>query len=169
LNAPLQGDILSGTIGFKGDCSHMGNRLEGKRIAIFIEEGFDDDEFIQPAEYLRAAGASVVIVGSGRQNTFTGKRGMVTTPDTIATNIKVADFDAFVIPGGRAPEKMRLCKPMIDLIAKADDRGKTGPPDNLHGHHSDRRTKCRRELRSGIHRGGRQFNHLSQCRRYPLV
>jgi protease I len=33
-------------------------------------------------------------------------------------------FDAVIIPGGYAPDKMRMHKPMIDLVRKAHDLGR---------------------------------------------
>jgi len=37
--------------------------------------------------------------------------------------VKAADFDAVVIPGGFAPDQMRLCRPMIDLVRAVHGRG----------------------------------------------
>jgi protease I len=102
----------------------MANRLDGKKIALFVEEGFEDSELAEPLAYLREEGAIVVLVGSGRLPAFTGKKGLQITPDAIASELHVSDFDAFVVPGGHAPEKMRLCPPMVTLIEEADDRGK---------------------------------------------
>ena len=37
--------------------------LSGKRVAMLVEDGFEDRELIGPLEALRAAGATVTIVG----------------------------------------------------------------------------------------------------------
>ena len=39
--------------------------LEGKRIAILVGDGFEDSELIEPLRAMKAAGARVLIVGSG--------------------------------------------------------------------------------------------------------
>lgn len=99
--------------------------IEGKRIAILVEEDFEDSELREPLRAMKDAGARVVIVGSGSKESYTGKRGTVKViPDTTADKIKTEDFDAIIIPGGYAPDKMRLHQSMIDLVRKAYGEGK---------------------------------------------
>lgn len=99
--------------------------LAGKRIAILAEEDFEDSELIESLRAMKDAGAKVVIVGSGSRESYHGKRGTVTIKaDTIADNVKAEDFDAIIVPGGYAADKMRLRQPMIDLVRKAYDSGK---------------------------------------------
>jgi protease I len=99
--------------------------LEGKRIAILAEEGFEDVELIEPMRAMKDAGARVVVVGNGSQKSYKGKRGTATVrADTNADEVKIEDFDAIIIPGGYAPDKMRLHQPMIDLVRKAHELGK---------------------------------------------
>ena len=99
--------------------------LNGKRIAILAEEGFEDSELIEPMRVLKDAGARVLIVGSGSQETYRGKRGGATVRvDATADKVKAEDFDAIIVPGGYAPDKMRLYQSMIDLVRKAHDLGK---------------------------------------------
>jgi len=99
--------------------------LVGKRIAILAEEDFEDSEIMETLRAMKDGGARVVIVGSGSKQSYTGKRGSTTiTVDTTADNVKPGDFDAIIIPGGYAPDKMRLHQPMIDLVKKAHDEGK---------------------------------------------
>ena len=99
--------------------------LNGKRIAILAEEGFENSELIEPMRALKDAGAKVLIVGSGSQETYRGKRGSATVKvDTTADNVKTTDLDAVIVPGGYAPDKMRLYQSMIDLVRKAHDLGK---------------------------------------------
>ena len=99
--------------------------LDGKRIAILAEENFEDSEFIEPMNAMKQAGARVLIVGSGTQKSYKGKRGGATARvDTTADKAKAEDFDAIIVPGGYAPDKMRLHQSMIDLVKKANDLGK---------------------------------------------
>ena len=98
--------------------------LAGKRIAILAEEGFEDAELIEPLRAMKDAGARVVIVGSGSQKSYKGKRGATVTVDTTAEKVNAQDFDAIIVPGGYAPDRMRLHQSMIDLVRKAYDAGK---------------------------------------------
>ena len=99
--------------------------LGGKRIAILAEEGFEDTELIEPMRAMADANARVVIVGSGSKRTYKGKRGNAkVTVDTTADKVQAEDFDAIIVPGGYAPDRMRLHQPMIDLVRKAHEAGK---------------------------------------------
>jgi protease I len=99
--------------------------LNGKRIAILAEEDFEDSELIEPLRAMKNAGAKVLIVGSGSQESYRGKRGSTTVRvDATADNVKAEDFDAIIVPGGYAPDKMRLHQSMVDLVRKAHDLGR---------------------------------------------
>jgi protease I len=99
--------------------------LDGKKIAILAEEDFEDSELIEPLRAMKSAGAKVVIVGSGSKETYKGKRGKATVRvDNTADKVRAEDFAAIIIPGGYAPDKMRLHQPMVDLVKKAYDSGK---------------------------------------------
>jgi len=99
--------------------------LEGKRIAILAEEDFEDSELVEPLRAMKDAGAKVVVVGSGSQESYRGKRGKATIKvDVAADKVNAEDFDAIIVTGGYAPDKMRLHQPMIDLVRKAHDSGK---------------------------------------------
>jgi protease I len=99
--------------------------LTGKRVAILVEEGFEDRELTGPRDALLAAGATVTLVGPTAGTEFRGKRGnAVVTADVDAGAIRTADFDALVIPGGYAPDKMRMRHAMVDLARDAMEAGK---------------------------------------------
>src|SRR3954471_5822720 len=99
---------------------HESASIAGKRIAMLVEDEFDDRELTGPLEALRAAGATVTIVGPTGGAEFRGKRGQaVVRSDVAAGSVKIADFDALVIPGGHAPDKMRMRHAMVDLTRDA--------------------------------------------------
>jgi len=99
--------------------------LAGKRVAMLVEEGFEDRELTGPLDALRAAGATVTIVGPTAGTEFRGKRGSaVVTSDIAAGGTRIEDFDALVIPGGHAPDKMRMRHAMVDLARDAMQAGK---------------------------------------------
>ena len=99
--------------------------LDGKRIAILAEEDFEDSELIVPMWGMKNAGAKVLIIGSGSKEIYQGKRGSVAIRvDATADKVRAEDLDAIIIPGGRAPARMRKYKSMVDLVKKADELGK---------------------------------------------
>lgn len=99
--------------------------LEGKRIAILTEEGFEDAELIEPLRAMKDATARVVVVGSGSKERYGSKRGGATVKvDVSANEVSANDFDAIIVPGGYAPDRMRLHQAMIDLVRQAFDSGK---------------------------------------------
>ena len=98
--------------------------LAGKRVALLVEDEFEDRELTGPLEALRAAGATVTIVGPAAGAAFTGKRGEVVTSDLAAGAARMKDFDALVIPGGHAPDKMRMRHAMVDLARDAMEANK---------------------------------------------
>ena len=103
----------------------MSQLLTGKRVAMLVEDEFEDLELTGPLEALRAAGATVTIVGPTAGATFRGKRGeAVVTSDMAAGAARMKDFDALVIPGGHAPDKMRMRHAMVDLAREAIEGGK---------------------------------------------
>ena len=99
--------------------------LAGKRIAMLVEDEFEDRELTGPLDALRAAGATVSLVGPTAGTEYKGKRGhAVVKTDVAAGSVKVGDFDALVIPGGHAPDKMRMRHAMVDLARDAMESGK---------------------------------------------
>jgi protease I len=99
--------------------------LSGKRVAILVEDEFEDRELTGPLDALREAGATVTLVGPTAGADFKGKRGhALVTSDLAAGSARMTDFDALVIPGGHAPEKMRMRHAMVDLARDAMEAGK---------------------------------------------
>jgi protease I len=99
--------------------------LAGRRIAVLVEDEFEDSELVGPLDALRAAGATVTIVGPTAGSQYRGKRsGTVVTADLSAGAAKMTAFDALVIPGGHAPDRMRMRHAMVDLARDAMQAGK---------------------------------------------
>ncbi|HEY5574358.1 MAG TPA: type 1 glutamine amidotransferase domain-containing protein [Anaerolineales bacterium] len=99
-------------------------KLEGKRIAYLVEEGFEDLEFWVPLMRLQEEGAAVTVVGSGRSDTFRGKHCLEAKVDVSADEVRAEDFDAVVVPGGWAPDKLRRFEGVINLVRGIYEQGK---------------------------------------------
>jgi len=99
--------------------------LAGRRIALLVENDFEDSELTGPRDALSAAGATVVIVGPTANTEFRGKKlGTVVTSELAAGAAKAPEFDAVVIPGGYAPDKMRMRHAMVDFTRDMYEAGK---------------------------------------------
>ncbi len=99
--------------------------LAGKNVGILVEDDFEDVELTEPLKDMKEAGANVVIIGSGSKRTYRGKGGTLTVDvDMSADGARADDFDAIIIPGGYAPDKMRLSPAMVQLVKNAAQSGK---------------------------------------------
>jgi protease I len=91
---------------------------------MLVEEEFDERELAGTADRLRQAGVAVVLVGPVAGAPYRGKRGETVTADAAAGRVRASEFDAVVIPGGHAPERMRLRHAMVDLVRDAVAAGR---------------------------------------------
>jgi protease I len=98
--------------------------VSGARVAILVEDLFEDVELTSPRDALSAAGVRVTIVGPMAGKAYTGKHGALITADMAAGSVREGDVDAVVIPGGYAPDKMRLRHAMVDLVRDCMAAGK---------------------------------------------
>jgi protease I len=87
-------------------------------VAILAETLYEDQELWYPFYRLREAGAQVRVVGP-RKGTFESKHGYPVKADYGAEEVKAADFDAVIIPGGYAPDHMRRNRAMVELVREA--------------------------------------------------
>jgi protease I len=98
--------------------------VSGARVAILVEDLFEDVELTSPRDALSTAGVRVTIVGPMAGKAYTGKHGALITADMAAGSVREGDVDAVVIPGGYAPDKMRLRHAMVDLVRDCMAAGK---------------------------------------------
>lgn len=95
------------------------------KVAILVEKNFEDSEFQVPYTALQKAGAQITVLGSRMNDEYKGKQGKVSIkPDATATEVRAEDFDAVIIPGGAAPDRMRVNPNMVRLVQDAVAQGK---------------------------------------------
>jgi protease I len=99
-------------------------RLEGKRIAYLVGPGFEDLEFWVPVMRLQEEGAEVTVVGIKGGETYTGKVALEAKADIGASDASAEDFDAVVVPGGWAPDKLRRYDGVKRLVRECYEQGK---------------------------------------------
>ncbi|MGH2828307.1 MAG: type 1 glutamine amidotransferase domain-containing protein [Actinomycetota bacterium] len=102
----------------------MGARLQGTKVAFFVEEGFEDLEFWVTVMRLHEERAVVSIVAPAAGREYRGKHGLTATSDVAAADVSADDFDAVVVPGGWAPDKLRRYEEVTSLVGKAHGQGK---------------------------------------------
>lgn len=92
----------------------------GARIAILLEDGFDDDELERILSRLNGAGMTPVLVAPVANRTYTGRHRRVSvTSDVTAGSAGNLDAAAVLIPGGHAPDRIRMRHGMLDLVRHA--------------------------------------------------
>jgi protease I len=90
-----------------------------RRVLVLVESAYEDLELWYPALRLREEGMEVVVVGPERI-LYTGKNGYPCKPDRTLDEVDAADFDALVIPGGWAPDRLRRDARVLALTRAFD-------------------------------------------------
>lgn len=99
-------------------------KLLGKKAVILVEDMYNEFEVWIPYYRLKEEGIEVTVVGSGTAQTYHGKYGIPIAVDKQASEVTADDFDVLVIPGGYAPDKMRIHKAMVQLVKDMFSREK---------------------------------------------
>ncbi|MEJ7901020.1 MAG: type 1 glutamine amidotransferase domain-containing protein [Thermomicrobiales bacterium] len=79
----------------------------GKRVAVVLARNFEDIEATSPIEALEAAGNVITIIGI-ETGPIEGKKGAVLQATKTFSEVSPDDFDLLLIPGGGAPENLRI-------------------------------------------------------------
>jgi len=83
---------------------------------MLLEDEFEDRDLVGTRDLLQAAGVDVTLVAPIAGRTYTGRRGTPLVADAAAGRTAARDVDAVVIPGGYAPDRIRLRHAMLDLV-----------------------------------------------------
>lgn len=102
--------------------------LTGKRVAILVDEGFEQSELIKPRKALDRLGAQTHIV-SPQENEVRGwniKRwGKSAAVDVPLESADPHNFDALLLPGGvKNPDKLRMNSKAVEFVKHFVDAGK---------------------------------------------
>ena len=100
-------------------------RLKGHKVIALVDHEFDDLELWYPVLRLREEGAQVDLVGPKADTTYVGKDGVPVDSDYAFGDVNPDDYDAVIIPGGWAPDKIRRFDEVKDLVRKMNDDKKT--------------------------------------------
>jgi len=83
------------------------NLFMAKKIAVVLDNYFEDVEYTSPVEALKNEGHDITVIGK-ETGTVKGKsEDTEVTVDRAISDIKPEDFDALLIPGGFSPDMLR--------------------------------------------------------------
>jgi protease I len=102
----------------------MSQRLIDRKVAVFVEEGFEDLEFWVTVMRLREEGAEVTILGREAGREITGKNGLKAASEAAPSDVSPEVFDGVVVPGGWAPDKLRRYEDVTGFVRRAHEAGK---------------------------------------------
>jgi protease I len=92
------------------------------KALLFIENDFEDMEAMYPYYRLQEAKVSVDVAGPER-TVYKGRYGYPLSANIAVNDVELSEYNALIIPGGQAPDKMRLNDAMVELVREADRRG----------------------------------------------
>lgn len=96
-----------------------------KKLAILIEDTFEESELLYPYYRLLEEGYEVHLVGSEKDTVYKGSTGSYPMTSTHSSkDIKGSDYEAVIIPGGYSPDKMRRNSDTVDFVKAINKEGK---------------------------------------------
>ncbi len=102
--------------------------LEGRRIAILVDDGFEQVEMTEPMRALEEAGAETRIVSPERGRVKAWEHadwGDSFPVDVQLDSARPEEFDALVLPGGvMNPDKLRMNRKAVQFVRAFFDEGK---------------------------------------------
>src|SRR5207302_8861314 len=98
--------------------------LKPARVAVLVEQQYQEMEVWYPIFGLREAGCKVTLVGPEAGATYPSKLGYPAKSDKAAKDVTPDDFDALVIPGGFAPDFIRRTEAMLRPVNTMAEQGK---------------------------------------------
>ncbi len=106
----------------------MTQELYGKKVAILVENGFEQAELTSPQKALEDANAKTYIVSPAGQNVTAWAHIEWGDPFPVDVPLAVADaddFDALLAPGGvMSPDKLRRNQKALQFVRDFFDAGK---------------------------------------------
>jgi protease I len=99
-------------------------RLKGKKVISLVHHDFEDLELWYPILRLREEGALVELAGEKAGETYIGKYGVPAEADFAFSDVNAADYDAILVPGGWAPDKLRRFPEVLEMVQHMEQEKK---------------------------------------------
>lgn len=99
---------------------------EGKRVALFVANEYEDLEAWYSYLRLKEAGVEVTVIASDnvKGNLAESKHGYPIKIDKKAAEVNPEEFDGVIIPGGWAPDKLRRCNNTLNFVRNMYENNK---------------------------------------------
>lgn len=94
-----------------------------KRVAILVEDLYQDQEVWYPYYRLIEAGAEVAFIGTGKAE-YRGKYGYPVKPHRQIDQVSPGEFDGVIVPGGYAPDMLRRFPSVLRFVTEMNRQGK---------------------------------------------
>jgi protease I len=82
-------------------------QLSGKKVLIFVDNGYQEMEVWYPLFRFQEAGAEVITVGAKEGETYKSKLGYPCKAKLSYQDVQPVDYNGVIIPGGYAPDHIR--------------------------------------------------------------
>lgn len=94
------------------------------KILSLIHNEFEDLELWYPILRLREEGHTVHIAGENKNEKYIGKYGVPAESDYSYDEIDSKDYDALLVPGGWAPDKIRRFPKVLEIVKEMNNENK---------------------------------------------
>lgn len=99
--------------------------LDGLRAGVLVDDGFEDLELWVVVMRLLEESAVVTMLGQKSGHTYRSKSGgLKAKADRGGAEVRADDFDALVVPGGWAPDRLRRYEWVKSLVGTMHAQGK---------------------------------------------
>lgn len=98
--------------------------LKGKKVAILVDQMYQEMEVWVPLYRLQEAGVETITVGAEAGKTYPSKLGYPCVAQKSYAEVSADDFDGIVVPGGFAPDHIRRHPKANQLVADINAQGK---------------------------------------------
>lgn len=99
-----------------------------KKVAILVDDFFEEAEFEDPFKTLKDAGVAVTVVSAAGRELHSlnhEKKGKTFTADVLLDDARANDFDALVLPGGAMnADHLRMVQRARDWVQDFMEKGK---------------------------------------------
>jgi len=98
--------------------------MDEKTIGILVEDQYEDLELWYPFLRMQEAAMRVLVIGMEKGRKYVGKRGYPISADLAVAEVDATALHGLIIPGGMAPDRMRVHEELVRLVRDVFSRGR---------------------------------------------
>ena len=97
----------------------------GKKIAVFLAEGFEEAEAIIPIDIARRAGIEVTTLSISKDIYVKGSHNIIIKADALLSDADLSAYDMLMLPGGKpGTSNLEASEEVKEALLEADKNGK---------------------------------------------